>query len=218
MGFSLNLTADCWKNVHYRGPHHPIAEAFVSPKLDFIRRRIRLTETALILDMGCGTGVFTHYLSQLAPTVGSDLSRVMLGKNPHDRLVQCDALATPFKPGRFDLVFEANLLHHVKDPLSVLKEMKRVSRRYVVSLEPNMYNPFMFANCLLMPHERGALKFTPGYMSRCFLKTGLTLIDQVSMGMIFQNKTPMALLPVLKRLDRPAPWGGYILSIGKKRT
>ena len=149
--------------------------------------------------------------------MGVDLSRVMLGKNPHNRLIQGDALTTPFTSGRFDLVFEANLLHHVKDPLLVLKEMKRVSSRYVIVLEPNMRNPFMMANCLLVPHERAALQFTPGHVRRCFHKTGLTLIDQASMGMIFQNKTPGFLLPVLKRLDRPAPWGGYTLSIAKKR-
>ena len=36
--------------------------------------------------------------------------------------------------------------------------MKRVSRKYVVLLEPNRYNPLMLAFFLLVRAERGGLK------------------------------------------------------------
>lgn len=212
------MMTDCWENVRYRGPDHPIVAAFVAPKLQYLKDRVRLGTSAKILDMGCGTGVFTHYLSGFGCTVGSDLSRIMLGRNPHPRLVQCDAAATPFRSGQFDMVFEANLLHHVEEPVKILQEMARVSRRFVVTLEPNMWNPFMFMNCLLIPHERKALRFTGGFMRRRLAAAGLRVTAQACMGMIFQNKTPALLLPVLKRLDRAAPWGGYILSIAEKRS
>lgn len=207
---------DYWKDVKYRGPHHPIIKAFVTPKLDFIKKYVHLEYPASILDLGCGNGVFTYYLSKIGSTVGLDVSRTMLKKNPHNLLVQSNASDTPFRNDQFNVVFEANLLHHVDRPLKVLKEMKRTSSKYVITIEPNMWNPLMLLNCLIVKHERGALKFTQKHLKHLLSEISLKIITQVSMGAIFQNKTPTFLLPYLKKLDRIFFWGGYILFITEK--
>ena len=81
----------------------------------------------------------------------------LLSQNPHGLLTCGDAASLPFRDASFDLVFEANLLHHVSDANAVIGEMHRVSRKYVVLLEPNRYNPLMFAFSATMtmysPHQ-----------------------------------------------------------------
>lgn len=44
-------------------------------------------------------------------------------------LVRADALAMPFRDGTFDVVFHQGLLEHFRDPLPLLRENARVTRR-----------------------------------------------------------------------------------------
>ena len=121
-----------------------MVSAYADPKMDFIRSHAPITGS--ILDLGCGNGIFTQRLSKEGAMVtGLDFSAHLLSQNPHNVLTCGDATLLPFRDASFDLVFEANLLHHVSDAGTVLKEMHRVSRKYVVLLEPNRNNPLMFA-------------------------------------------------------------------------
>jgi len=61
------------------------------------------------------------------------------------RVVEGELTYLPFGDRSFDVVFEANLLHHVEDRTEVVREMARVSRRWVILIEPNRYNPLMLA-------------------------------------------------------------------------
>src|SRR5262249_32065556 len=119
--------------------------AYADPKVDFIRTHIPLTGD--ILDLACGNGIFTQRLACEGGTVtGLDFSAHLLKQNPHDRLTRGDATHLPFMDSTFDVVFEANLLHHVGNVPGVMREMRCVSKKYVVLLEPNRYNPLMFAS------------------------------------------------------------------------
>jgi ubiquinone/menaquinone biosynthesis C-methylase UbiE len=149
-----------FEKVKYRLPQHPVIEAYVRPKPDYISRFVPLGKTTSLLDVGCGNGVFTYYFQQLCGFVtGLDNSRNMLAENPCPRVVQCGATDLPFPDGSFDVAFEANLLHHVEDRTKVVREMARVSRRWVVLIEPNRYNPLMLAFGLVVPAERGSSDF-----------------------------------------------------------
>ena len=128
--------------VAYRDPWHPVVSAYADPKVEFIKRYVPLKGP--VLDLGCGNGIFTLRLaSEGADVTGLDYSRHLLGQNEHSRLVCGDATSLPFPDRNFEVVFEANLLHHVADREVVIQEMARTSRRYVVLLEPNRYNPLM---------------------------------------------------------------------------
>jgi SAM-dependent methyltransferase len=85
-----------------RSPEHPVVDAFVMPKINYIRDYVDLSGMS-ILDVGCGNGFFTYYFSKLAYTVGIDYSRHMLSINPCDLLIQGSALALPLKTDSFDL-------------------------------------------------------------------------------------------------------------------
>ena len=132
-----------FSSVRYRDPDHEIVAAYADPKLDFIRNHVPLS--GRVLDVGCGNGVFTSRLSRDgAKVTGLDLSRHLLAQNRHDSLACGDVMSLPFADSCFDLTFEANVLHHVTDRAAVIREMARVSRKHVVLLEPNCYNPLMF--------------------------------------------------------------------------
>ena len=124
-------------------------------------------------------------------------------------------LALPFGDATFDVVFEANVLHHVGDRRAVVREMTRVSRRYVVLLEPNRYNPLMFGFSLVVPAERGGLKSSLQRLHHELREAGARVMASIVTGMISQNNTPRALVPLLQRFDRPIAWGEYLVAVAE---
>src|SRR5260221_8208810 len=85
-----------WQSTHYRDGNDPIAKAYADPKVAYILEHADL-RTLSILDVGCGTGVFTLPLRTVSPrTIGLDYSAHMLRRNPVSTLVQGDASTLPF--------------------------------------------------------------------------------------------------------------------------
>lgn len=205
-----------WQRTRYRGPGDPLTEAFASPKLDYISQFIDLRGTRIV-DVGCGNGIFSSRFARLArQIVGVDYSAFMLAHNPERCRVRARAEALPFASGSFDVAFESNLLHHVEQPETVIQELARLSRRYVVLLEPNRWNPLMFGFGLLVKAERGTLRMSRAYVEQLLSGAGLRIIRCSAMGMISQNNTPPALVPFLGRFDREIAWGEYLVAIAEK--
>jgi SAM-dependent methyltransferase len=140
----------------------------------------------------------------------------MLRQNPASQLVQGDGGTLPFAAGTFDAVFSANLLHHSTDPAAMVREMVRVSRQHVILIEPNRYNPIMFAFGLVVREERGLLRSSTGYLSSLMRTSGLKVVRCTSMGMISQNNTPAFMIPFLKWFDRECSYGEYIVGVAAK--
>jgi ubiquinone/menaquinone biosynthesis C-methylase UbiE len=211
------LQSEYFDQVAYRDPMHPVVAAYADPKVQLIKKYVPME--GRILDVGCGNGIFTlRFANANAQVAGLDYSRHLLRQNSHPRLVCGDATSLPFPDGNFEVVFEANLLHHVADREGVIREMARTSRRYVVLLEPNRYNPLMFALSIAVRAERGVLKSCMPRLYAEVARCGLKVIHSLTTGMISQNNTPAALLPILKRFDRPIWWGEYLILIAEKAT
>ena len=198
-----------------RSPEHPVIDAFVTPKINYISDYVDLSKMS-ILDVGCGNGFFTYYFSKLAYTVGIDYSRYMLSINPCDLLIQGSALQLPFKTNSFDLVFCSNLLHHVKNPEIVVSEMKRVSKKFVILSEPNRNNPLMALFSVLVREERGQLKFSLSYLKKLAISSGLNIVDSCSLGSVVPNKTPLFLLELFKKIDKKSVVGFYSIVLAHK--
>lgn len=108
-------------------------------------------EYSKIIDVPCGKGEYLHQLYLNFPSsiiiVGADVSREQLSfakrfGGEKVSLVVADARALPFKNSAFDLAFSKDILHHTKDPVSVLKEIKRISKKAVI-VEANRPNLIM---------------------------------------------------------------------------
>jgi len=181
-----------------RSPSHPVVAEYVLQKIKLISERVKLTDETGLLDVGCGNGFFTFYFDKICRTCGLDYSEKMLAMNPVKSLAMGDAANLPFADDSFDVVFCHALLHHVADPGKVIFEMKRVSRKYVIIIEPNRDNPAIFLFSLIMSHERNALKFSLQYLIGIVRKTGLEIKHCFSAGVITPNKTPVFLLKQMK--------------------
>ena len=202
----------------YKDPRHRLTQAFVIPKIDYIRRYVDINSQTSLLDVGAGNGIFTYYWADIAGlVVGVDYAEKMIKMSPCRKLLlQADATVLPFKDNSFDVVFCSNLLHHVGEPVSVVKEMKRVSKKYVILLEPNRSNFIMFPFSLIFKEERGGLKFSREYLKSLARTASLEILSCHSMGLITSNNTPTSLIGALKYFDRTFPFGAYTILIGGK--
>jgi SAM-dependent methyltransferase len=200
----------------YRSAADPVVAAYALPKLDFVESVMPLA-TSSVLDIGCGNGVFTLYLKDRCKSVtGVDFSSNMLAENPCRTLIQADVAHLPLDSGSFDATFEANVLHHVDSPRRVVEEMARVARRWVILVEPNRYNPVMFAFGLIVKAERASLKSHARGLRTLMEQCGLAVRLSLCTGMISQNNTPEALVPLLRFFDRQFAFGEYVITVGEK--
>lgn len=98
----------------------------------YLFERAGLTGARRVLEAGCGTGAVLTSLKTPATIHGLDLEPARLvearGYAPAVNLVCGDALGMPYPYGIFDIAFCHFLLLWVRDPLTALREMKRVTR------------------------------------------------------------------------------------------
>ncbi len=97
----------------------------------------QFSETDHILEMGCGTGVFSSLIARkkvgsLTATDGSpamvELARTRLRASDNVRVLLEDCYHTSFPDGSFDGIFLGNLLHILRSPTDTLKECLRLLR------------------------------------------------------------------------------------------
>ncbi|MGD2182267.1 class I SAM-dependent methyltransferase [Lusitaniella coriacea] len=110
-------------------------EACTAPENRFILRQIGEVRDKLLLDLGCGAGENSVYFAQRgARCIAADYSPGMvrvalqLAEKNGVKIEGCtaNAMALEFPDNHFDLVYAANLLHHIPDPIIALNEMHRV--------------------------------------------------------------------------------------------
>jgi len=94
-----------------------------------------------VLEIGCGDGHLSRVLSRRGVEVtGLDLARRRLVEArrvaPGVPFVRGSALALPFRDGAFDTVSAVEVVEHLEDPVSALREMGRVARRHVLFTTP----------------------------------------------------------------------------------
>jgi ubiquinone/menaquinone biosynthesis C-methylase UbiE len=85
-----------------------------------------------ILDLGCSDGHLASDLIERNHTL--QIMGVDIHLNPPVRIPVAlyDGSRLPFPVASFDIVMAVDVLHHVKDIPSVLEEMTRVSKRYLL--------------------------------------------------------------------------------------
>lgn len=126
-------------------------EACTSPENRQIKKWVKSFKGKKILELGCGFGESSVYMAKKGGDVtATDLSAGMLQlaekvaayHGTHIKTVKCSADKLPFANDSFDMVYAANVLHHV-DIQAALTECYRVLRKggVLVSCDPIDYNP-----------------------------------------------------------------------------
>ena len=190
-----------------RSPQHPVIREYAVSKIRKIRKYVPIGQNTRLLDVGCGNGFFTYYFDRICDVTGIDFSEKMIALNPVKKKAVMNAEDLKFDANSFDVIFCHALLHHVDDIDKVVQEMKRVSRKWIILLEPNRNNPLMFLFSLLVREEWKAMRFSLRYMKNFVRRNGLSIHKSFSYGMIVPNKSPKFALPFLRLFNFRQPFG-----------
>lgn len=114
-------------------------------------KRLSLQPTDRVLDVGCGTGVLLHRLSETHPAeqlFGVDPVPGMLEVarrrlSPSIGLFEGWADHLPFEAKHFDVVISSNMFHYIHKPVAALREIRRVLRPYGSLVITDWCNDFL---------------------------------------------------------------------------
>jgi len=208
------------KHSKRKSPDSPVIRSYVQPKIDLIINKIDLPDDSKVLDVGAGNGYFSYWFDKRWDTTAIDYSEVILENNPVEKKMVMDARNLEFPDNSFDLVFCHAVLHHIDKPdrIKVINEMRRVSKKYVVMIEPNCFNPLMYAFGLLKKEERGLLDFSISYSAQLIHDGGLRVIESASWGALTPNRMPLTrlLLPIFAKFERKLLFGVNNIVIAEK--
>ncbi len=127
-------------------------EVCTAPENRFIRQHLGDVKDCRLLDLGCGAGENSVYFAlQGAQCVAADYSpkmvevaKALAAKNNVEIAgYTANAMALDFADNSFDIVYAANLLHHLPNPKIALQEMHRVVKPggKVCFWDPLIHNP-----------------------------------------------------------------------------
>ncbi|MFC2009053.1 class I SAM-dependent methyltransferase [Chloroflexota bacterium] len=181
-----------------------------------LRQGIGLSGDMSVLAIGCGIGVCAIHFDSICRVVCMDVSREMLVENPVARRVVMDARQLGFADSSFDVVLAHHSLHHIEPPLQALREMARVSRRYVVVVDLNILNPVNFGFLAIGAEDRKWAYFTCRGLRQLMSAAGLRVVGLRTYGILSPYLMLDALVPLQKALRFEHPLGLEHLAIGVK--
>jgi ubiquinone/menaquinone biosynthesis C-methylase UbiE len=119
--------------------------------IESVVRLGKFPDGANVVDLGCGSGVFTDVLRRRGyRCTGVDLSPKLIAiarqRYPGIEFIEGDVEGLPFPDASFDAVLLSGLVHHLPDASRCAAEVFRVLRPggTFVAFDPNRLNPFMY--------------------------------------------------------------------------
>jgi len=124
--------------------NNPLKKLFIYNFFGIILKLLKNLKVESVLDVGCGEGFTLNKLSENKIGKiyeGIDYSReaIAIGKKlyPNLDLKQGDVYKLPYKDESFDLVICSEVLEHLEEPEKGLRELIRVSKKYLLLSVPN---------------------------------------------------------------------------------
>jgi ubiquinone/menaquinone biosynthesis C-methylase UbiE len=112
----------------------PLGRIIRKYELELVLDFLKPEKTDLILDAGCGTGIFTEdFVKLCAGVAGLDLSLPMLSRAAEKiggnfKAVKGDMLMLPFKDRAFDKTVSITAIEFIEDAKKALDEIARVTK------------------------------------------------------------------------------------------
>jgi ubiquinone/menaquinone biosynthesis C-methylase UbiE len=212
------------QNLHFTGAE---SEFYSEYKILEVLKRTKNDAPALILDFGCGDGTTSYFFSKHFPDQfihGIDISaasiKIANEKNiANSEFKIFDGEIIPFDSETFDVVFIANVLHHIDFELhqQVLCECRRVLKHNssVFVFEHNPLNPVtrkLFNDCIF---DRDAKLLRQKYLHKQMLLSGFEQIN-TSYHLFFPRQKIFKAFHYLERYLTAVPVGGQYCIQGIK--
>jgi ubiquinone/menaquinone biosynthesis C-methylase UbiE len=168
--------------------------------------------TGSIIEVGCGTGLFTEHVAQLLPgaTITAtdafpamlEQARSRLQRFENVRLQQYDAQEYFRSAEGFDAVIGCDIIHHIDDPVTAMRAWRVAARSggRMVFIETNGINPVLFLRAWRKPEEARQVLSTRHNLLLWPLDAGWQAID-VDYVPIHLPNGPRAAWSALDRLD-----------------
>jgi len=185
---------------------NPVVQKLIERFFRRVARVIKDLEFSKVLDAGCGDGEALVKLRSMLPDtkniIGADLDADQINsarmREPEITFEVCDLKQLPYKDDQFDLVLSLEVLEHISNPEQVLKELVRVSSKYIILSVP--HEPIFMIGNLLRGKNIAHLGNDPQHINhwglRSFHRFISGYIDVISVSSSF-------------------PW---LIAIGKKRN
>jgi SAM-dependent methyltransferase len=113
-----------------------------------------LPSNARVLDVGCGDGLLAQLLTQARPDVEIIGIDVLVRPETSIPVRPFDGQVIPFGPAAFDVVLLVDVLHHLDDPTTLLREAARVAG-IAVLIKDHTRNGFLAATTLRLMDRVG---------------------------------------------------------------
>lgn len=184
---------------------HPVRRWMINSFYDEMLKLLKEINFSSVLDAGCGEG-FTldrlHKSNFSKDLVGVDSSEsaIKLGKKlfPSLNLKVGDIYNLPFKDGSKDLVVCTEVLEHLTDPRKALKELVRVSKKYLILSVPN--EPYFSLKNFIIGRNIRRFGSSKGHLNRWTSEAFEKFVRQEPIK-ILKNKHPFPFTLLLLELQ-----------------
>lgn len=111
-----------------------LLKIFTIERIVFIKKILLKKEQGIIVDLGDSNGIFLRSCghSGISVNISDPVVHSLRGKGMET--IQADIEHLPFKTGSIQMVFLFETLEHVQNPISLLKEIGRISDNLILSV------------------------------------------------------------------------------------
>ena len=155
--------------------------SFLNEIFEVIEANITLSRNMSFLDIGCGRGYFLKYLASRGYNniKGIDPCSDLIENKLYSEVNYGSFEDNNFNDSEFDIVFTCHTLHHLRErtPIHAVREMIRISQKYIIVIEINNWNVAMFLRSLWKRDvERNGFTYNIDKVKKMVRNTGVSIV------------------------------------------